>query len=368
MNVLQRTLETGRFNEPPTRLGSRTKHMSSVHGRNADTVSTKANEKHVKMPCKIEDNEIPLTSAHDYFCLKLGNLPAVGVDTSQGGSSFGRDATFFQAVPGEYTLLDVCHSSRTAFTQLTMDRFFDLDSLCRAVPTQGQAKVVKMNASATNIEHAEWREPPNWRYQSSKAPSPFACTFWLSISAFAKDLRKCLDHCTCVLGGAMVLPYLTVDFREEHERIDETRQRAACIAVHTLFNRCHLYMRTHKGIPAAAGKRDYPFCSHFMIIFDNARYEGWEIAADTDGEWTDETCMMKRIFLSTLYTAESVEDLYTWICEIHCWGATKYGPACMEEIRTFLMPSSLKQTSKGELIAEENQQGTKLENELSTLT
>ena len=212
--------------------------------------------------------------------------------------------------------------------------------------------------SATNIEHAEWREPPNWRYQSSKALSPFACTFWLSIPAFAEDLCICLDHYTCVLGGTMILPYLTVKFRKEHEQIDETRHRAACMSIPALFNRRHLYMRTHKGIPAAAGKRDYPFCCHFMIIFDNARYEGWEITADKDGKWTDESCTMKRIFLSTLYTAGSVKDLYTWICEIHCWGATKYGPACMEEIRTFLMASSLKQTSKGELIAEENQQGT----------
>ncbi|KAF7505653.1 hypothetical protein GJ744_000588 [Endocarpon pusillum] len=335
MNPLQKSVEAGWLNEPPTRPGSRMKHMSSAHGRNADTASTKANKKHVKMPCKIEDNKIPLPSAHDHFCLKLGNLPAVGVGTSQGSSVFGIDATIFQAVPGEYRLLDSCHSSRTAFAQLTMDLFFGLDSLRLAVPTDGQAKIIKMNTSATNIEHAEWREPPNWRYQSSKAPSPFACTFWLSTSAFPKDLRKCLDYYTCVLGGAMILPYLTVDFREEHEQIDETRQRAACIGVQTLFNRRHLYMRTHKGIPAAAGKQDYPFCCHFMIIFDKDWCEGWEITADKDGIWTDESCTMKRIFLSTLYTAEGVEDLYTWICEIHCWGATKYGPACMEEITKF---------------------------------
>ena len=127
MNSLQGSLEADRSNEPPS------------HG------------KPVMMPCKIEDSKIMLMSAHDYFCLKLGKLPAVGLDTPQGTSNFGRDATFFQTVTSEYILLEVCHSSRTAFTQLTMDRFFDLDSLCRAILTQGQAKVAKMNASATSV-------------------------------------------------------------------------------------------------------------------------------------------------------------------------------------------------------------------------
>ncbi len=214
-----------------------------------------------------------------------------------------------------------------------------------------------MNTSATNIQDPEWRELPGWGCQSLKAPSPFACTFWLSKKAFDADLHRHLDDYTCVLGNALVLPYLTVDFRKEDEQLEETRRRAACTGMRALFNRHYLYLKTHKGIPAAAGKRDYAFCCHFMVIFDEVKYEGWEITAEKDGVWTHESCTMKRIFRSWLREASSIKELYEWICKIHRWGATKYGPACMEEIRASLTSLRLKQTSNDEMIAEEDQQG-----------
>lgn len=60
------------------------------------------------------------------------------------------------------------------------------------------------------------------------------------------------------------------------------------------------------------------------------------MTADKDDGWTGKGCTMRRILKSSLGEAESVKDRYEWIHEIHHWGATKYGPTCIEEIRSCL--------------------------------
>ena len=358
MSSLQKPLESNKSNQSAIYPGVSTRPASSMYGRNAITVSTKAKQIPKDLPCKIGDNRIAITSARDYFYSKIGEPPVAGVKTPQGTSKFERNAAFFQTVRHEYALLGMCHSSRNAFSQLTNDRFLDLDTLCRATLKEGQASAFKMNTSATNIEHDEWREPPNLTCQSTKASSAFACTFWLSTQAYNEDLQECLNVYTCVLAGELVLPYLTVDFRKEQEQMEETRRRAAYIGTQALFNRHRLHMMTQKEIPTDSRTRDYSLSCHFMIIFDKAIYEVWEITADKDDEWIDKGCTMKRILRSTLYAAASVKHLYTWVCEIHYWAATKYGPACVEEIRTWSKEDQAKEDQAGALTMEEDQQGT----------
>lgn len=295
------------------------------------------------MPCNIGCDAVVILSAYDYLNSKLETAPTAEAKRTEQSRKFEKATTLCEAVVSEYTLLMACHSSTNAYSHLTNDRFFDLSSLCLAISNQGQSNAVKVNTSAITIEHDEWQNTPEPRPQSTTAPSTLACTFWLSMQFCDQDSRKYLRGSTCVLGGKLVFPYLTVDFRKDQEHIDDARRRAACNGAQVLFNRHRLYAKTREMTQGAKRVQDNAIHRHFMIVFDDTDYEGWQITADKDNGWSGKGCTMRRIFYSTLLDAESVKDLYGWIHEIHCWAATQYGPACIEEIRTCLQGMNSKQ-------------------------
>ena len=286
------------------------------------------------MPCNIGDIDRRVKSARDHFSFKLVEDP-------------GKQSTFYEAVLKEYELLTMFRSSSTGFCHQTDNRFFDLNSLCSADQEQGQPSAVKMNISATKTEAGKWQAPPDFLSQRKESFPPFACAFGLSEQACGEEIREYLYDFMFVLGGRMMFPYLTIDFRKDQEHMQDTIQRAACHGTQSLYNRHRLYLMARERLGEAVKARDNTLHSHFMIVFDSAKYEGWQITADHDDKWEGKGCTMKRLFGSELLKAVSVRSCDEWIRHIHYWGATEYRSACIEDIRTYLMASRQKRKRVG---------------------
>ena len=313
-----------------------------AHNQETDELIAENSNLPDEMPCNIGDVDICNKPACDYFSSKPVEDTTVEAKTPNKSSKSGKEDTFYEAVLNEYTLLTKFESSRTGFSHLTNDCFFGLNSLYLGDSVQDHSSPVKLNICATKIKANKWQAPPGLKSQCIESFPPFACVFGLPKQACDGYTRLYLVNFTYVLGGKMMFPYLTVDFRKDQEEMQNTIQRAACNGAQSLFNRHCLYMRTRGRLEEAAKARDNALHSHFMIVFDNAKFEGWKITADHDDGWKGKGCTMKQIFCSELLEAQDVKFLYEWIQEIHYWGATRYGPACIEDIRTCLMASSRK--------------------------
>jgi hypothetical protein len=298
-----------------------------------------------QMPCNVgDDASYP---PHYYFSHQPEQSTASNVGAPEASSKFYKDPKFCEAVVQQYTLLETCHSLPHAFSHLTNDLFFGRDPFCLDPPVQGHPSAVKVNTSATIIKHKEWLAPPGRRTQCERLPQSLASTYWLSGKASDRGLSMYLDKYTCVLGGNFMFPYLTVDFRNGGEEMEETRRRGACNGSQALFNRYRLYAKAREVSETPAKARDDSLHCHFMIVFDGREYEGWRITLDKDEGWSEKGCTMRMIFESTLRRAECVRGLYEWIYQIHRWAESKYGPACIEEIRTCLGPSILEEVAVG---------------------
>ncbi|KAF7503346.1 hypothetical protein GJ744_003952 [Endocarpon pusillum] len=186
--------------------------------------------------------------------------------------------------------------------------------------------------------------PPDSLSDCTTSLQPFSCTFWLALEALEQDVREYLTDYTCVIGDNLFFPYLTIDFRNDDERLQGARRRVACNAKQALCNRHCLYMETSKECPEAAGALKNALRCHFIIIFDDRNCECWQISPDHDNEWTRKGCTMKRIFSASLLGSPGLRKLHEWINEIHRWATTKYGPACGKEIRTHLQGRNAKET------------------------
>ena len=306
--------------------------------RETEKAGTQSSNLSDEMPCNIVDGGIYNNSAHDHSLFKSVKDSTGEAKTSNRSSKLEKGSTIYEVVSKEFTQLIVFQSSRTGFSHLTDNCFFDLYSLCLADSDQGQFSAVKMNISATKIEADEWQAPPGLQPLCIESFPPFACTFGLPEQARDEDIRKYAANFMCLIGGKMMFPYLTVDFRKNQEQLRTTIQRAAHNGTQSLYNRHRLYLRARERLGEAAKARDNnAFHSHFMIVFDKAKYEGWQIIADHDDRWEGKGCTMERVFSSDLLEAEKVRDLHRWIRCIHNWGAMTYGPACVKDIRTYLM-------------------------------
>ena len=343
--TMTRTSKAGvrsNFNRSARRPAKPAKRLlPKIHNREKNTVIAESSSLPDEMPFNIVDVDI-CKPARDYFSSKFMEDPTAEAKTSNRSSKLGKESTSYEAVFQEYTFLTTSESSRTGFSHLTNDYFFNLNSLYLGDPDQKQLSTVKVNISATKIEADEWQAPPGLKSQCIESFPRFACAFGLSKQACDEDIRQYLDHFTYILGSKMIFPYLTVDFRKNQEQMQNTIQRAACYGAQSLFNRHRLYMRTQERLEKAAKARDNALHSHFMIVFDKAKFEGWEITAEYDDGCKGKGYTMKRIFHSQLREAQSVRFLCEWIEEIHYWGATRYGPACIEDIRTCLTASPRK--------------------------
>lgn len=331
-----KALRGGLLSEPTRRPKLNSEVPSMVHVQEKNPVIGSGNTSSTEMPCNMGDDKFFTKPAHYYFCLKHEKDNAAAAEIAQCSSGRDNDNVVCKDVLAEYNLLSCCHSSGNAFSQLTQDRFFNLDSLRFAVPSQEQHRALKVNTSATTIEHSEWLSIPGPESQYMGDLHPFACTFWLPAGAYGPGLEEYLSYFTCCLGDTMIFPYLTVDFRGEEEQIGETRLRAAYSGTQALFNRFRLHKKAWGKAQPDTEAGDSMVLCHFIILFDKKNCEGWQITVDKHDEWTGKGCTMRRIFYSSLRSAKSIQILDEWIHEIHHWAATRYGPAGIEEIRTCL--------------------------------
>jgi hypothetical protein len=342
IKAFQESNKGGKLDRPTKCSRPQMTSNSILHGVSANIASSQVGRTPQLMSCDIRIYTIAVVSAHEYFNSKLKKALTSGAATPQGSSEPDKDTKFYKAIADEYSFLAVCKSSQDAFSNLTNDRFLQLSSLGRDILTQEQLpKAIKVNTSGACHLHDKWQEPRdtnttgNRTTQPSSSYSPFACTFWLCLRVFDPPIRKFLNSYTYDLGGRVVFPYLTVDFRHKDEQLYETRYRAARLGTQALLSRHRVFLETRDLVgAAAAGARDDAIHRHFVIIFDAASYEGWQITVDDgEGKWMGNNgCAMSRIFDASLLKAECVKDLYEWMREIHCWGVGKYGPGCGEEI------------------------------------
>jgi hypothetical protein len=178
-----------------------------------------------------------------------------------------------KAVLADYTLLCCCKSSGKAFSQLTHNLFFDPKSLFVATSIDGQPSAVKMGVSAIDIKDERWLPPPHPESGCTTTPSPFGCTFWLRSLPLGQEVARGFDFYTFVLGGHLVFPYLTVEFRNDQEEMEGTELRAAYSDTQSLFNRYRLYIQAFKKTLITSTTKDAPHC-HFVIIFNKEKYKG----------------------------------------------------------------------------------------------
>lgn len=335
MSSSQRSIHRGKPDQTATRPEQNAKAPSRVRGQAPNAVTTVASDTQEDIPCNIGKDEVAKTSAHDHFRYNLGHEPAAWTKKPKSSARHDKDSAFYERVSRDYNLLIACRYSSYPLSSLIHDRFFNLDPPY-AVPHHGPPSAVKIHNFGVNIQHNQWKTPPDSLSEHIPVPQPFSCTFWLTLQALPQDIRRYLTDYTCVLGGNLVFPYLTVDFRNDEEELPETRRRAACNAKQALYNRCCLYMETLKEHFEAAGALNKALHCHFIIIFDDMDCEGWHITPDQDKKWTGKGCTMKRVFSASLLGPDDLEKLHEWVNEIHHWAATKYGPACAGEIRTCL--------------------------------
>jgi len=279
----------GKLDTPTKRSRPQMTSNTILHGLSANIASSQVGRAPRWVSYDIRAYTIAIVSAHEYFDSKLEKPPTRAPAAPRGPSEPEKETQFYETVVIEYSFLVICQSSQDAFAQLTNDRFLQLSPLCRDIPTQEQPQAVKLNTSSTCHLHDEWQEPPEITGSRTTKPysSPFACTFWLTKRIFDHPVRKYLDDYTYELGRKLVFPYLTVDFRHPDEQLHEARDRAARHGTQALLNRHRLFRKTRAlAGKAAAGARDDALlrCCHFVIVFDAACSERWQISVADDGE------------------------------------------------------------------------------------
>lgn len=335
MSSSQKALHDSKLDRTTNKTGPKPGVSSRVRGQARNPATALTSNAQGDMPCSIGMDEIATTSAHEYFHSKLEHESAGGTNKPKSSTLHDKDSAFYEGASRDYNLLIAFRNSSFPLSSLIHDRFLNLDSPC-AAPNYEPPSAVKVHNFGVDIQHTHWETPPESLSKYTTLAQPFSCNFWLTVQALNQDVRAHLKNYTCVLGGRLVLPYLTVDFRSDLEKFHEARRRAACNANQALYNRWSLYMKTRNGCSGAARTLNKALHCHFMIIFDDRDAECWQLTPDQDKEWTGKGCTMKQISSASLLVPDDLKELHEWINEIHYWAATKYGPACAEEIRTRL--------------------------------
>ncbi|KAI9842739.1 MAG: hypothetical protein M1837_006921 [Sclerophora amabilis] len=162
------------------------------------------------------------------------------------------------------------------------------------------------------------------------------CVYWLSLEAFEPETRHCVENKTLVMKSSVSCPYFSIEIPRKDSKKDVATSYLAAASAVALYNRYKLKQNRVQFSRRDWTAGDTSLLKHYGLILRGNEYSFWcsVPVLSQDGKW--EGCRMQRLSPVAGFHREGVRSFVDWVNEIHRWGLTVHGRACMEDVSVCL--------------------------------
>ena len=166
------------------------------------------------------------------------------------------------------------------------------------------------------------------------------CAYWLSIQAFNPDYVDQVTEWCFVMKEKMTCPYLTIEYKKKASSDYVAENQIAAAGSLALYNRFCLKQKRVEQTQTAWSAELLENVRHYGMTMKGVRYFIWCLTPVVTSSFEWAGCDMTRVWQgSCITTLASVQALFNWINEIHCWGLTVHGPECEKDIKLSMKSS-----------------------------
>lgn len=188
-----------------------------------------------------------------------------------------------------------------------------------------------------------WKVPPVVdHYTQSSTPVVYDfdlrpdCAYWISLQAMNPTYRSEVADWSDVRRGQIAWPYFTIEFKRQDKTPNIADSQVMAAGSLALYNRFLLRKKRMTGSGKSWTERDKDAIRHYTLTMQGSAYTMWcmrpKLAAGV--EWSG--CDMTRVSQGRCVEQEDVRKLIFWINEIHCWGLTRHGLGCLNDVKIIL--------------------------------